>query len=586
MEKNYNYNGEIFLDKIFKELYLSKEVQHKKSNKDTKYESIKKYLERLNKIHKKSLENKNNLLKELYYKQYVIKEENISTKLTKEEKQSIIDNQKKSLEKWLNYLTDEKTKYPLWQKYWIFQGMLKIGTYDEANETFQNRSKKTTAPFIEINEEVIEQIVKIIDEILNDKKLNNKEIEKLIEKNSFKKLYTILEKNYKKNKLKNLNNTNGIWIKYKQNNKEDAIKLSKSLENKNTGWCTAREETAIIQVCGCNVHNGGDFYVYYTLDEKNNYTIPRIAIRMKDNNIEEIRGIEESQNLEESMIQILEKKLEEFNDITKEQIKKNIKISNDLKELTKINKKVAKKEELNIEEIKNIYLKDYGFGIEQEPRIKRIIIQRDIEKDYKMLDKEDKIKFLVRNIKYLNKNFIIEEKEVLIEAIKYNSNLLIFASEKLKNDKEIVLMAVKKDGLMLEYASEKLKNDKEIVMKAIENKTMSLKYASNEIKNDKEIVLIAVEKNGLTLEFVNNKLKNDKEIITNAVLNNYESLKYASEEIKKDKKYILELIKITTEILKYIDEELKKDNDLFCEAIKLNPGSLKHASEKIIKKKS
>ena len=586
MEKNYNYNGEIFLDKIFKELYLSKEVQHKKSNKDTKYESIKKYLERLNKIHKKSLENKNNLLKELYYKQYVIKEENISTKLTKEEKQSIIDNQKKSLEKWLNYLTDEKTKYPLWQKYWIFQGMLKIGTYDEANETFQNRSKKTTAPFIEINEEVIEQIVKIIDEILNDKKLNNKEIEKLIEKNSFKKLYTILEKNYKKNKLKNLNNTNGIWIKYKQKNKEDAIKLSKSLENKNTGWCTAREETAIIQVCGCNVHNGGDFYVYYTLDEKNNYTIPRIAIRMKDNNIEEIRGIEESQNLEESMIQILEKKLEEFNDISKEQIEKNIKIINDLKELTKINKKVAKKEELNIEEIKNIYLKDYGFGIEQEPRIKRIIIQRDIEKDYKMLDKEDKIKFLVRNIKYLNKNFIIEEKEVLIEAIKYNSNLLIFASEKLKNDKEIVLMAVKKDGLMLEYASEKLKNDKEIVMKAIENKTMSLKYASNEIKNDKEIVLIAVEKNGLTLEFVNNKLKNDKEIITNAVLNNYESLKYASEEIKKDKKYILELIKITTEILKYIDEELKKDNDLFCEAIKLNPGSLKHASEKIIKKKS
>lgn len=586
MEKNYNYNGEIFLDKIFKELYLSKEVQHTKTNKDTKYESIKKYLERLDKIHKKSLENKNNLLKELYYKQYVIKEENISKKLTNEEKQSIIDNQKKSLEKWLDFLTKETTKYPLWQKYWIFQGMLKIGTYDEANETFQNRSKKTTAPFIEINEEVIEQIVKIIDEILNDKKLNNKEIEKLIEKNSFKKLYTILEKNYKKNKLKNLNNTNGIWIKYKQKNKEDAIKLSKSLENKNTGWCTAREETAIIQVCGCNVHNGGDFYVYYTLDEKNNYTIPRIAIRMKDNNIEEIRGIEESQNLEESMIQILEKKLEEFNDISKEQIEKNIKIINDLKELTKINKKVAKKEELNIEEIKNIYLKDYGFGIEQEPRIKRIIIQRDIEKDYKMLDKEDKIKFLVRNIKYLNKNFIIEEKEVLIEAIKYNSNLLIFASEKLKNDKEIVLMAVKKDGLMLEYASEKLKNEKEIVMKAIENKTMSLKYASNEIKNDKEIVLIAVEKNGLTLEFVNNKLKNDKEIITNAVLNNYESLKYASEEIKKDKKYILELIKITTEILKYIDEELKKDNDLFCEAIKLNPGSLKHASEKIIKKKS
>ena len=64
---------------------------------------------------------------------------------------------------------------------------------------------------------------------------------------------------------------------------------------------------AINQICGGGGYLGGDFYVYYILDKNNEYKIPRIAIRLEGHNeIGEIRGIEENQNLEEEMIVLIQ----------------------------------------------------------------------------------------------------------------------------------------------------------------------------------------------------------------------------------------------------------------------------------------
>ena len=56
----------------------------------------------------------------------------------------------------------------------------------------------------------------------------------------------------------------------------DHMKLVKSLEGKDTGWCTAGASTAKTQL------EGGDFYLYYSYDSEGNPTIPRIAIRMEE----------------------------------------------------------------------------------------------------------------------------------------------------------------------------------------------------------------------------------------------------------------------------------------------------------------
>ena len=104
--------------------------------------------------------------------------------------------------------------------------------------------------------------------------------------------------------------------------------LVKSLRGYNTGWCTAGESTAQTQL------SNGDFYVYYTLDENDEYKIPRIAIRMEYDEIAEIRGIAQDQNLEPEMEEVVEEKIKDFPD--KEEYYKKV---SDMKKLTSVYKK-------------------------------------------------------------------------------------------------------------------------------------------------------------------------------------------------------------------------------------------------------
>ena len=145
MEK-YNYDGEKFLSKLYNDIHIKQSVIHSSSVSDKKLEKIKKYLEREEKVHKKALNRgKLDLLKKAYYDKYVIKEipkeyidflnkNNFDKKgyhLTKKEieenKRVIIEDQKKTLSIWIDYLTSEyAASYPWWTKYRALQGMLKI----------------------------------------------------------------------------------------------------------------------------------------------------------------------------------------------------------------------------------------------------------------------------------------------------------------------------------------------------------------------------------------------------------------------------------------------------------------------------
>jgi len=114
-----------------------------------------------------------------------------------------------------------------------------------------------------------------------------------------------------------LRNTKGEWVPYDQ--KSDYMKLVHSLEGHHTGWCTAKEGTASMQL------SGGDFYVFYSQDEEGKNTVPRVAVRRSDMTalehndgikyrIREVRGIDSHQNLDPYIIETLEKKLKDFPD--------------------------------------------------------------------------------------------------------------------------------------------------------------------------------------------------------------------------------------------------------------------------------
>ena len=591
-------SGESFIDHIYQELINSEEVKkaiaRKGVNPDSRETAVKIYMERIEKAH--DTPRKIEILKAFYYRKYVIdhlpesyimlqwkiarEQGQGNIRITEERKnewlRQIQENQKKSIDRWIDYLNNEDAMYPTWFKFYAFQGMLKLGQFDKEKKKFRKRTKDTTSPFISVNPEILSQMYTMLSKLTSNKTLTFEEIKALENGESFQKLYTYLLIQMEEQKAIRASGIAGKWIKYEQG--DNYQELWKSLQGKNTGWCTVGEDVCKKQI------KLGDFYVYYTYDENGNPTEPRIAIRMEgQSKIAEVRGIGNGQNLESEMIEIASKKLSEFPNKEGEKYQKK---AHDMSLLTKIERKTNNNEELTYEEIVFLYeLKSYisGFGLYDDPRIGEIIGKRNIQSDYDSLtDFNDKVAFLLRIAGYqINKGFAINEYDVIIEAVKQNIHVLEYAKEELKKDRGFVLEAVKQNGFALQYADGELKKDREIVLEAVKENGLALQYADEELKNDREFVLEAVKQNGLALKYVKEELRKDWEIVLEAVKQNGLALKYAKEELRNDREIVLEAVKENGLALQYADEELKKDREIVLEAAKENGFALQYAAAEL-----
>ena len=391
-----NYQGERFLDKVYKDLHLSEIVMHTANKSDDKYRKIEKYMQRLEDVTKRASEhNKISLIKMYYYKKYVIKEQNVpesyfrkqekialdrgyghvkyDEKTKKQEIEHIINEQKTSLDMWLDYLFSKDTDmYPTWFKYYVFQGMLKLGFFDKEKNSYTKRTESTVKPFIELNREALSLIYSELVKVLNKESIDDKKLNELINNGSFSKLYSYAILKLDSVKDDGFKSDDGIWKKYNKGSNPEI--LFNDINGKGTGWCTAGGiKTA------SNHINGGDFHVYYTKDREGNYTKPRIAIRMEGNQIAEIRGISENQNIEANMEKVVDKKLEEFPN--RDKYKKKVK---DMEMLTYIYTKHENKGELTKTDLRFLYEIDdkiTGFGYARDPRIEELLQERNVRKD-------------------------------------------------------------------------------------------------------------------------------------------------------------------------------------------------------------
>ena len=369
------------------------------------------------------------LYKQYFYDLYVIKEEDIpysvyeaeariakergygDIKITeeykKEKNNQIINDQKESIDKWIEYfLYDEESKnYEAWEVFWVLEGLQKLGKYDKESKKFTKRDKNMIYPFPEVEKQAIFGALNLMEEYLKTRK-GPEEIKDALGTSNFKKLYEysleqLMLKGYHKN-----SSTEGIWIKYNQGS--DYHVLRDSLQGYKTGWCTAAGESfAKSQL------EGGDFYVYYTLDENGEYKVPRIAIRMNGHrSIAEIRGIEENQNIEADMLPILSEKLKEFPDR-----EKYYKKEHDMALLTKIYNKVNNNIELSKEELEFLYEINEnidGFGWEKDPRIEEIKLKRNTKKDLSIIYDVEEEKIAT------TKEKLTEETVVFYGNLKYD----------------------------------------------------------------------------------------------------------------------------------------------------------------------
>ena len=294
---------------------------------------------------------------------------------------NVIDDQISTLQTWLDYFSSPDSNfYPDWAKYWAFRSMVRLSSYDKEKKIFADRDKNTVAPFPDLNREALASVIDLMVKKTGGNPIpfnGNNELEKLVEERNFGKLYAYALENATPAGKNELFITSGQWVKYLQGS--DPTPLIKSLQGFGTGWCTAGESTAQIQL------SLGDFFVYYSNNKNGNPVVPRIAIRMEQNKIGEVRGIAHQQNLDPYMVEIAEKKLKDFSDGPKYQKK-----TEDMKYLTEIEKKQNSGMELDQNDLIFLYETESqieGFGFEKDPRIEELKNKRNkvITNDYSVI---------------------------------------------------------------------------------------------------------------------------------------------------------------------------------------------------------
>ena len=410
--------GEQFLHKKDKELYTSSPVEHANnaegSNKQPA-DKISDWLQVIEKTHMSHQDNPEVLerIKNYYHKEHVIKSENIPestflleqriarqgghgnveiTETFKEEKTNqIINDQKHSLDRWVNYLSSpDSSDIPTWAKYWAFNSMLKMGKFekqqDQENQketaVFKKRTKDTVAPFAPLNPLALRNTLTAIKSKVSKEefgnlstKLDDEEYKKLLNTESFSNLYTQFLIEIPQYSKEGLKETRGEWITYKKGSSPD--ELVASLDGYPLEWCTANPDTASSQL------QGGDFYIYYSLNNLGEATIPRVAIRMQGNNIAEVRGIAPDQNMDPYIGDVVKEKMNEFPD--GEQYKKK---SENMKRMTELEERNEKGEELSEDDLRFLYQIDAkieGFGYGDDPRIEELLEGRDKKADLSLV---------------------------------------------------------------------------------------------------------------------------------------------------------------------------------------------------------
>lgn len=302
--------------------------------------------------------------------------------------EAVLTDQEASLEQWIDYLASEDSSYmPDYIKYWAFRSITDLAEYDKEKAEFPKRSKGTVKMFPDINQEALAYVIDAFikkqkgekfefDQFEADLTEEQKEsFRKNLTTENFAKLYGWANEQIHPIAKHLLPITEGKWIKYEQDDEdsENYKQLTNSIRGHGTGWCTAGENTARTQL------EGGDFYCYYTLDDEGEPTIPRIAIRMQEGSIAEVRGIAYKQNLDPYMSEVLAEKLEEFPD--KDQY---LKKESDMKQLTELENKSKKGETLSKDDLLFLYeINDLieGFGYERDPRIAELRAGRNAEED-------------------------------------------------------------------------------------------------------------------------------------------------------------------------------------------------------------
>lgn len=81
-----------------------------------------------------------------------------------------IEDQRASLDAWVDYLASNDAVYPAWFKYFVWRNITKLSQFDKERGEFKKRTDSTVAPFPDIYREPLAQIADIYEKVKADNK--------------------------------------------------------------------------------------------------------------------------------------------------------------------------------------------------------------------------------------------------------------------------------------------------------------------------------------------------------------------------------------------------------------------------------
>lgn len=386
-----NYQGEKLLLKLYdKDLYSKESVKHSSNVSDDKFESVRKYLGRLDGSRKAFSRDKKGAVKYLknrYYDKYVIKHDDVPLSYLEKKKKmchdrdicyskrdvvnKVICNQKRSLDKWIDFLMSDEIDYPMWVRYWAFNGMLKLGHFDFSKHSFSKRGKSTIDTFAKFDETALKMSMDLIMNYYSfGEEVLDSDLDSLVNNGNFGKIYARCLWSCEDMVSQSIRDDSvGVWKFYECGS--DSKKLFDDIDGKFTSWCIDDE------VVSSDYLESSDVYVYYTKDSGGKFTTPRVAVVTENDEITEIRGISDpEQNVEPEFFDVVEDKLNEFYH--------DKKFDNMLSDMRRFYG-IVSSDELSIEDLRFVYEIDSNincFGRGKDFEIDRFLRTRDKKHDY------------------------------------------------------------------------------------------------------------------------------------------------------------------------------------------------------------
>lgn len=277
--------------------------------------------------------------------------------------------QRESLERWLDYLTSPRTRqsFPPLFRYWVMEEVAKLGSYDRRRCDFNTRSRHTLAPWPPLYPEAVNLVFEEIKRrergepsaLIFEDVEKRRALEDALEKGNFGRLYALAIENIRERiySPENLMRIDGVWKVYA--GPQSLTELMIDLEGCFSGWCLEESPQSALYY----LERYSYLQIFYT-PTKNGRWIPRVAVVNGGyGGIAEVRGIAEDQLLDpwiEPHILKITKDVPYF--------RQWLKRRDTIKRLAEIYDRFAKGEELTISDLNFIY----GFE-EKIPPVETII---------------------------------------------------------------------------------------------------------------------------------------------------------------------------------------------------------------------